>query len=156
MRPCRHLLGSDGMATPVDLSSSLPSIINSASHSPPEAFVPAPRAESPALRGLAAAASIAAMPGVANAGDDYLNYNMTGGLYRHVVQGLGWVGARLSENGGRQEPSWQVAGRDKNSGCMTSSPGMLLSQHCACHGESLSPSKDVPGGLLLPGVCMLD
>ena len=40
--------------------------------------MPAPRAESPSLRGLAAAASIAAAPGVATAGDDYLNYNMTG------------------------------------------------------------------------------
>ena len=43
-----------------------------------QAFVPAPRAESPSLRGLAAAASIAAAPGVASAGDEYLNYNMTG------------------------------------------------------------------------------
>ena len=44
-----------------------------------QAFVPAPRAESPSLRGLAAAAGIAATPGVASAADEYLNYNMTGG-----------------------------------------------------------------------------
>ena len=44
--------------------------------------MPVPRAESPSLRGLAAAASIAAAPGVATAGDDYLNYNMTGGSAR--------------------------------------------------------------------------
>ena len=44
-----------------------------------QAFVPAPHAESPSLRGLATAAGIAAAPGVASAGDEYLNYNMTGG-----------------------------------------------------------------------------
>ena len=42
--------------------------------------MPAPRAESPSLRGLATAAGIAAAPGVASAGDEYLNYNMTGTL----------------------------------------------------------------------------
>mmetsp|Transcript_24135 Transcript_24135/g.55965 ORF Transcript_24135/g.55965 Transcript_24135/m.55965 type:complete len:102 (+) Transcript_24135:75-380(+) len=52
-----------------------------------QAFVPAPRAESPALRGLAAAASIAAAPGVASAGDEYLNYNMTGEYTPFMVIG---------------------------------------------------------------------
>ncbi|CAE7521625.1 unnamed protein product [Symbiodinium natans] len=52
-----------------------------------QAFVPAPRAESPSLRGLAAAASIAAAPGVASAGDEYLNYNMTGEFTPFMVIG---------------------------------------------------------------------
>ncbi|CAE7703915.1 unnamed protein product [Symbiodinium sp. CCMP2592] len=52
-----------------------------------QAFVPAPRAESPSLRGLAAAAGIAAAPGVASAGDEYLNYNMTGEFTPFMVIG---------------------------------------------------------------------
>ncbi|CAE7521641.1 unnamed protein product [Symbiodinium natans] len=51
------------------------------------AFVPAPRAESPSLRGLAAAASIVAAPGIASAGDEYLNYNMTGEFTPFMVIG---------------------------------------------------------------------
>ncbi|CAE7703929.1 unnamed protein product [Symbiodinium sp. CCMP2592] len=52
-----------------------------------QAFVPAPRAESPSLRGLATAAGIAAAPGVASAGDEYLNYNMTGEFTPFMVIG---------------------------------------------------------------------
>ncbi|CAE7257676.1 unnamed protein product [Symbiodinium microadriaticum] len=52
-----------------------------------QAFVPAPHAESPSLRGLAAAAGIAAAPGVASAADEYLNYNMTGEFTPFMVIG---------------------------------------------------------------------
>ncbi|CAE6956211.1 unnamed protein product [Symbiodinium sp. CCMP2456] len=52
-----------------------------------QAFVSAPRAESPSLRGLAAAGSIAAAPGVASAADEYLNYNMTGEFTPFMVIG---------------------------------------------------------------------
>ena len=55
-----------------------------------QAFVPAPQAQSPPLRGLAAAASIASIasaPGVASAGDEYLNYNMTGEFTPFMVIG---------------------------------------------------------------------
>ena len=50
-------------------------------------FVPAPRAESPSLRGLAGAASVVAAPGVASAADEYLNYNMTGEFTPFMVIG---------------------------------------------------------------------